>query len=79
MEGWDSIRGRGKRFFSTSQRSDFLLGPPASHPIGTGGSSPPGVRRPSMKLTTHHHLLRRSRIVKLYLHSPVRLLGVMLN
>jgi hypothetical protein len=34
------------------------------------------VKRPGMKLTTHLHLVPRSRMVDLYLHSPWRLHGV---
>jgi hypothetical protein len=32
-----------------------------------------------VKLTSHFHLVPRSRIVELYLHSPIRLYGVVLN
>jgi hypothetical protein len=33
----------------------------------------------SVKLTTHLHLVPRLRMVELYLHSLIRLHGVMLN
>jgi hypothetical protein len=32
-----------------------------------------------VKLTIHLHLVVRARMVELYLHSPIRLHGVMLN
>jgi hypothetical protein len=38
-----------------------------------------GERGTSMKLTTHYHLVLRLRIVELYLHSPIRLRGVVIN
>jgi hypothetical protein len=59
-----SIFGRGKRFFSPPQLPDWLWGPPTSYPKGTGGSFHRGV-----KLTTLLHLVPRSGIVALYLHS----------
>jgi hypothetical protein len=40
---------------------------------------PPGGKRRGMKLTTHLHLVPRSRIAELYLHCPIRLHGLMLN
>jgi hypothetical protein len=35
-----------------------------------------GALTPGVKLTTHLHLVPRSKIVELYLHSPIRLHGV---
>jgi hypothetical protein len=46
----------------------------ASHPMGTRNKGGEGV-----KLTAHVHLVPRSRMVELYLHSHVRLRGVVLN
>jgi hypothetical protein len=51
---------------------------PASYPMGTGGSFPRN-KATGVELTTHLHLVPRSRIVELYLHSPIHLHGVMLN
>jgi hypothetical protein len=39
----------------------------------------PGYTSRSMKLTIHLHLLPRLRMVELYLHSPIRFHGMMLN
>jgi hypothetical protein len=42
-----SILGRGKKFFSSPQHTDWLFVPPPSHPVGAGwhlrirGSIPP--------------------------------------
>jgi hypothetical protein len=49
----------------------------ASYPIGTGTLSP-GVKRPGRE-SDHPHLVPRSRMMALYLHSPLRLHGVVLN
>jgi hypothetical protein len=51
---------------------------PASYIMSTRGSFP-GGKRPDVKLTTHLHLVPRSKTVELYLHSLIRLHGVMLN
>jgi hypothetical protein len=53
-----------------------------AHRVQTGSGGPPsllynGYR--GVKLTTNLHLVPRSRMVELYLHSPIRLLGVVLN
>jgi hypothetical protein len=39
----------------------------------------PEVKGPSVKLTTHPHLVPRSRIVDLCLHSLIRLHGIVRN
>jgi hypothetical protein len=67
LEGRRSMPGRGKRFLSNPQRPDRLWGPFLS--LQCGGS---------VKLTTHLHLVPRSRMVKLYFHSPTRLHSVVL-
>lgn len=46
LEGRGSIPGRGKRFFSTLQRSDLLWGP--AYPVAIGGYFPE-VKRPERK------------------------------
>lgn len=58
-----SISGKGKEFFSFPYGPDGLWGPPSR----------------VVKLTAHFHLLPRSRIVELDLHSPTSLHGVVLN
>jgi hypothetical protein len=52
---------------------------PASYPVGTWGFFPGGKSGKDVKLTTHLHLLPKSRMVELYLHSPIRLHGIVLN
>jgi hypothetical protein len=37
MDGQDSILVRGKKLFSSPERSDRLMGHPASYPMGIGG------------------------------------------
>jgi hypothetical protein len=75
--GWTargSIRDRGKRSFSAPQRPDWLWGQPSLLSNGYRGLSPRGV-----KLTTHLHLVPKSRMVELYLHSPICLHGIVVN
>jgi hypothetical protein len=50
-----AIRGRG---------SAVALGP-------TQPANIPGVKRRSVKLATHIHLVPRSKMAELYLHSPI--------
>jgi hypothetical protein len=59
-----SIPGRGKSFFSTPRRLDWLWGPPSLRGV---------------KFTTHLHLVSGSRMVELHLRSPIRLYGVVLD
>jgi hypothetical protein len=68
--GW--IPGRGARFFS-SQWEDWPWAHPAGSPVSASGYFP------GVKLTTHHHLKLRSRMVELYLRSPIGLHGVLLS
>jgi hypothetical protein len=49
---------------------------PTSYSMGTGGSFPGGK---VVKLITHLHLLLRSRILELYLHSLICLNDIVLN
>jgi hypothetical protein len=69
-----SIPGKGKRFFSTPQRPDMLWGSPSLLLNGYRRLSGRGL-----KLTTDVHLVLKSRIVDLYLHSPIRIYGTVLN
>jgi hypothetical protein len=48
---------------------------PASYPIGVRGSFPRG-RGQSVKLTIHVHLVLRSKMMELYLSSPIHLHGI---
>jgi hypothetical protein len=52
---------------------------PASYPMCTGGSFPRRQSGRGVKLTTHLYLVPRSRMLELYLHSPICLHGIVLN
>jgi hypothetical protein len=71
LDDWGSILSRGKRFLSIAQRPDLLWSPPSLLPNGQG--------RRCIQLTTHLHLVLKSRLVELYLHSPICLHVVVLN
>jgi hypothetical protein len=78
LHGRGSIPGRARHF---SQFHDVQIASeahPASCPLDTEGSFL-GGKATGMKVTTHLHLVLRSRIVELYLHSLIRLHGVVLN
>jgi hypothetical protein len=79
MDGRVSIPGRGKRFSSSPQRPYRLCLPSASYPTGAASSFPGGKAVGDVELTTDLHLVPRSRMEELYLHSPIRLHGMMLN
>jgi hypothetical protein len=63
------IPGKFKRFFSSPQNRDQLWGPPSLLCNEYQGK----------KLTTHFHLMPRSSMMGLYLHSPICLHGMVLN
>jgi hypothetical protein len=67
-----SFPGRGKSFFSSSHSPASLRGPPSLSRWYRG------LKRRCMKLTTHLHLVPKSRM-ELYLHSPISLHGIVLN
>jgi hypothetical protein len=67
----------GARFF-TSQRPDQLWAHPASYPMGTGAFSP-GVKRPGREADHSPACIARSGMMELYIHSPIRLHGIVLN
>jgi hypothetical protein len=74
LDGRVSIPGQGKYFsvFSTAFRQALRS---IQHPIQwVRGEISPGV-----KVATHLHLVLRSRMVELYLHSPICLHGIVLN
>jgi hypothetical protein len=69
-------------------RGDFLLfhsvqtgsgAHPASYSMGNRGSFLGDKAAVGMKLTTHLHLVVRLRMTEIYLHSPLRFHGVVLN
>jgi hypothetical protein len=76
LEVQGSMPGKGKKFFSTLQHPDRLCGPLTFLSKGYWGLFPKGETGRSVKLTTHLHLVPRSRLVELYFHSPIRLHGV---
>jgi hypothetical protein len=49
---------------------------PASCPVDTGSSFPAGKKARSVKLTTHLDVVTKYRMVELYIHSSIRLYGV---
>jgi hypothetical protein len=71
--------GKGKIFLSSAASRPSLGPTSASYPMGTGADFPRGKAEMGMKLTIHIHLVPRSRMVELYLHSPIRLDGIVLN
>jgi hypothetical protein len=74
LDGWGSIFGRVKRFFSSPRRS----GPLSPHTTDNGGSSQ-GVQRLGREADHLPHLVSRSRMMELYLHFPRSLHAVVLN
>jgi hypothetical protein len=68
--GFDSRKGQ-----DFSRLHSVLIGSgahPASYTMRTGGFAPGDKAVRGVKLTTHLHLVPRSRLVELYLHSPTR-------
>jgi hypothetical protein len=74
------IRGRDSSF---GVATGYALDGPALGPTRfqrvPGALSPEVKAAGGVKVTTHFHLVPRSRMVKLYLHSPICLLGIVLN
>jgi hypothetical protein len=78
LDGQGSIPGKGKRFLYTPQRPDQLWGPPGLLSSVYRCAVSPGVKRLEHE-GDHSPPVPRSRMVELYLHSPIRLNGVVLN
>jgi hypothetical protein len=79
LDRWDSIPGRGKIFsllhsIQTDSRTHL-----ASYLMGTEGSFSKGKVARAMKLTVSLHIVPRSKIVELYLHSFICLNSMLLN
>jgi hypothetical protein len=69
---------QGKIFlFSTASRPALGLTQPSTQRVP--GAISQSVKWPGIKLTTHLYLVPRSRIMELYLHSPLRRYGIVLN
>jgi hypothetical protein len=76
LDSRGSISRRGKWFVSIPQCPDGSEGlwKPSSLPSnGYHGLLNRGLSRSGVKLTTHFHLVPGSRIVELYLHSPIHI------
>jgi hypothetical protein len=69
----------GSWTFSSPQRPDRFCGSPSLLSGGHRGLFPRGKSDRGVKLTIHLHPVPKSRIVELYLHSLIRLHGVVLN
>jgi hypothetical protein len=77
LGGQGLIPSRGKRFFSASQCADWLWAPPSFLSSGYRERFAHGCL--SVKPTAHLHLVPRSRMAELSLHSPIHIHGMMLN
>jgi hypothetical protein len=77
LDGRVSIAGRSKWYFSTPQRPRPALRP--TQPPASCGLYPWGYSGRDVKMTAHLHLVPRPRMTELYLHSHIRLHGVLLN
>jgi hypothetical protein len=67
------------RISSPPRRPDRFWGPPSLLPITYRGLFPGGLSVLGVKLTSHLHLYRGKESVDLYIHSPIRLHGLVLN
>jgi hypothetical protein len=77
--GWTARVRFPARFIFSPQRPLRLWGPPSLLSNGYRGLFLRGQSSRGLNLTTHLHLVPRSRMVELYLRSPIRLHGVVLN
>jgi hypothetical protein len=73
----------GRPTFDSWQGQEIFPFTIASRPV-MGPIQPPiqwttGAISSGVKLTIHHRLVPRSRMVELYLHSPIRIYGIVLN
>jgi hypothetical protein len=75
LDGPGSIPSRVKIYFSP-QHPDRLWDPPSLLSNGYGGLLSRRYSGQDMNLTTHFHVVPRSRMVEIYLHSLIRLHGV---
>jgi hypothetical protein len=79
LDGWNSSPGRSKRFFSSPQLPEGLWDPLSVLSDEYWGLLSCGQNCRGLKLTTHPHLVRKSRMVELNVHSSIYLHGVVLN
>jgi hypothetical protein len=78
LDDWVLTLWRGKRFFSTPQRPDWLCSPPSLLSGGFQRLYPLGSSGRDVKPNTQLHLVPRLRMVKLYFHSPIFNYGTIL-
>jgi hypothetical protein len=71
LDGRTPTRGKGKIFFSLPQSSDRFRRPPSLLYNVYREFFPGECSGPKVKLTSHLHLVPRSRMLKPYLHSPI--------
>jgi hypothetical protein len=72
LDGQGTIPGRGNTDFSLIDRVHVGSGAhPASYPMGTGGLFQREESDRGVKLTTHLHLVPRSRKMEPNLHAPL--------
>jgi hypothetical protein len=69
----------GIRFLSSLWHPEQLRGPPSFLCNGYKGEISPGLKHLDMELTTHLHLVQRSRMMELHLHSPIYLHSIVLS
>jgi hypothetical protein len=80
LPGYDS-REKGEKKV-VSQIHSVQIGTGAhkiSYALGTGGSFSGGQNSRVVKLTTHLHLVLKSGMLELHLHSPISFHGIMSN
>jgi hypothetical protein len=75
LDGQSSISGSVNTVFSSPQRPDGRWGPPNQY----CRLFPWRKSDRDVKLTTHLHLVPRSRTLELHLYSPIRLHAILLN
>jgi hypothetical protein len=78
LDGRRSIPRRGKIFFSTPV-STPALGPTQPSIQWVPGAHLAGLKRPGREADHSLHIVSRSRMVQLHLHSPIYIHGVVLN
>jgi hypothetical protein len=79
LDVWGSIFGKSWEFFSSQPRPDRLWGPPSLLSKGKTGSSPGG--KVAGRETDHSppSASEVNECVEVYLHSPIRLHGVVIS
>jgi hypothetical protein len=70
LDGWLPLLAEATHFSILHSVQTGSGAHPASYPMGTMGSLAGGESSIDMKLTIHHHLMPRSRMVELYFHTP---------